>query len=109
MRSIVPLLSSSFKKLKEDQPIREKNRHEKKTKARVGAAAAPRAQEPDTLQLLSVPEVAKLMKLSESFTYQLVSTRRLPAIRISRGPSGKSCWRVSRKTLERWMRENEER
>lgn len=52
-------------------------------------------------KLLTVPEVAKILRVSRSAAYSLVRVRELPAVRIGRS------LRVRPETLERFIREHE--
>jgi excisionase family DNA binding protein len=49
-------------------------------------------------ELLTVPEAARLLRISERNAYELVNTGRLPAIRIS-----PKRWIVPRKAIDRLL------
>lgn len=56
----------------------------------------PPAQDYD---LLTVPEAAKLLRISRNLTYELVARHELPAIRLGR------VIRIPRPALDAWMEE----
>ncbi len=69
------------------------------------SAAASRASVPETGeddQLLTVPEVAQLLRFDEAYVYQLARTGRLPAVR-----QGKYV-RVRRSSLQAWITSQED-
>jgi excisionase family DNA binding protein len=51
--------------------------------------------------LLSIPEVAKLLRLSHTKVYELIAVEGLPVLRFGRAV------RVSRASLEQWIQERE--
>jgi excisionase family DNA binding protein len=53
--------------------------------------------------MLTLPEVAKLLRVHESTIYRLLRRRELPAFKIGRD------WRFRRDSIERWMREREQK
>ena len=54
-------------------------------------------------QLLRASDIAEFLNVSKSRAHELMANGTLPAIRIGRSI------RVSRKSLERWIREQEEK
>jgi excisionase family DNA binding protein len=53
----------------------------------------------DDQLLLTVPETAKLLRISRNLAYELVARGQIPAIRLGR------VIRVPRSTLEHWLTE----
>jgi len=51
--------------------------------------------------LLSIPEVAKLLRLSRTKVYELIAVEGLPVVRFGRAV------RVPRVSLEQWIQERE--
>ena len=51
----------------------------------------------DDVRLLTVPEAAKLLRISRNLAYELIAKGEIPAIRLGR------VIRVPRGTLERWL------
>jgi len=51
--------------------------------------------------LLSIPEVARLLRLSRTKVYELIAVEGLPVVRFGRAV------RVSRASLEQWIQERE--
>jgi excisionase family DNA binding protein len=52
--------------------------------------------------LMSIPEVARTLRLSRAKVYQLIAVEGLPVVRFGRAV------RVCRSTLEQWVREREQ-
>jgi excisionase family DNA binding protein len=57
-------------------------------------------EQPQEPRLLTISEVARLLRLSRAFTYELVARHDLPAVRLGRRVV------VPYKALERWLDEN---
>lgn len=53
----------------------------------------------DDTRLMTVPEAAKLLRISRNLAYELVARGEIPAIRLGR------VIRVPRGTLEKWLME----
>ena len=51
----------------------------------------------DDTRLMTVPEAAKLLRISRNLAYELVARGEIPAIRLGR------VIRVPRSTLEQWL------
>lgn len=49
------------------------------------------------MEVLTVPEVAKLLSLSEITVYRLAKLGKIPARKVGR------CWRFSRQAIEKWL------
>jgi excisionase family DNA binding protein len=65
-----------------------------------------RRLENDPLQLLSPEQTAGLLCVSRSTVDRLVQSGRLPYVRLTAGKR-KICYAIRRKTLEKWIAENE--
>jgi excisionase family DNA binding protein len=52
--------------------------------------------------LMSIPEVARTLRLSRAKVYQLIAVEGLPVVRFGRAV------RVCRSSLEQWVREREQ-
>ena len=50
-------------------------------------------------ELLTVPEAAKLLRISRNLVYELIAEHQIPCVRLGR------VIRIPRKSLERWIRE----
>jgi len=48
-------------------------------------------------ELITVPELAKFLKISRSKAYSLVNEKRFPIIRIGK------CIRIKQKDLQKWL------
>ena len=51
----------------------------------------------DADAVMTVPEVAKFLKLTDSTIYRLARTEQLPARKVG------GVWRFSRKALDKWL------
>jgi excisionase family DNA binding protein len=58
------------------------------------------AKETDNRLLLTVPEAARLLRISRNLAYELVAKGELPAVRLGR------VIRVPRRSLEDWITRN---
>ena len=52
------------------------------------------------MEVLTVPQVAKMLSLSEITVYRLAKLGKIPARKIGR------CWRFSRQAIEKWLTQN---
>lgn len=49
------------------------------------------------MEVLTVPDVAKMLNLSEITVYRLAKLGKIPARKVGR------CWRFSRQAIEKWL------
>ncbi|OQA15137.1 MAG: Helix-turn-helix domain protein [bacterium ADurb.Bin363] len=49
------------------------------------------------MEVLTVPDVARLLNLSEITVYRLAKEGKIPAKKVGR------CWRFSKETIEKWF------
>ncbi len=49
------------------------------------------------MEVLTVPEVARLLSLSEITVYRLAKLGKIPARKVGR------CWRFSKQAIEKWL------
>lgn len=52
------------------------------------------------MEVLTVPQVAKMLSLSEITVYRLAKLGKIPARKVGR------CWRFSRQAIEKWLVQN---
>lgn len=49
------------------------------------------------MEIITVPEVAKMLSLSEITVYRLAKLGKIPARKVGR------CWRFSKQAIEKWL------